>query len=161
MDAGKRRLRQNPPGGRSCPTQPEASVSVTAGPPCLTTVHRSPGTDKTVVVVRGEVDHGCEDALERSLTDALSCSAHGIEIDLSKVSFWACSSVKVLLAVRQLAGRQSKTVSLRAISPIVRRVLDLTGTLRFFTTDTAPASPPAPGQWPAVIYYVKRGQALE
>ncbi|MEU6331848.1 STAS domain-containing protein [Streptomyces sp. NPDC047049] len=97
--------------------------------------------EETVVVLRGEIDYGCEEALERALTHILGASDHGIGIDLSKVSFWACSSVKVLLAVRQLALRHGKTVSLRAASPAVRRVLELSGTLWLFTTSTAPPPP--------------------
>ncbi|WP_336053355.1 STAS domain-containing protein [Streptomyces sp. CA2R101] len=97
--------------------------------------------EETVVVLRGEIDYDCEEALERALTHILGASDRGIGIDLSKVSFWACSSVKVLLAVRQLALRHGKTVSLRAASPAVRRVLELSGTLRLFTTSTAPPPP--------------------
>ncbi|MER0477819.1 STAS domain-containing protein [Streptomyces sp. Edi2] len=112
-------------------------------------VSSAPDTAGTVVVLRGEIDYDCEAALERSLAHALSCSARGIDIDLSKVSFWACSSVKVLLVVRQLALRQDKTMSLRATSPRVRRVLELTDTLQLFTTRTSPASPPPPSPAPA------------
>ncbi|MFI0786264.1 STAS domain-containing protein [Streptomyces lydicus] len=96
-------------------------------------IHTDPHTEAIVVVLRGEVDYSCEETLLRCLTRALSSSAHGIEIDLGKVSFWACSSVKVLLAARQLAQRHGKTVSLRALSPVVRRVLELSDTLHLFT----------------------------
>ncbi|MFG2196763.1 STAS domain-containing protein [Streptomyces sp. NPDC048639] len=97
-----------------------------------------------MVVVRGEIDIACEAALQKSLAQTLSCSAQGIEIDLSNVSFWAFSSVRVLLALRQLALREGKSVSLRAISPIVRRVLELSDTLCLFTTRAAPAPPTPP-----------------
>ncbi|MFG2192940.1 STAS domain-containing protein [Streptomyces sp. NPDC048639] len=124
--------------------QLEKPVGRAVSSPCLTRIYTAPDTGLTVVVVRGEIDYASEDALQKSLTHALSCSARGIEIDLSKVSFWAFSSVKVLLALRQLALRHGKTVSLGAISPIVRRVLDLTDTLCLFTTSTAPATPTPP-----------------
>ncbi|MEE4418036.1 MULTISPECIES: STAS domain-containing protein [Streptomyces] len=101
-------------------------------------IYSDPQTEETVVALRGEIDYGCEETLETSLNSALSCSDRGIAIDLSKVSFWACSSVKILLAVRQLALRHGKTVSLRAPSPIVHRVLELSGTLRLFATSTDP-----------------------
>ncbi len=117
-------------------TQPEKSVGDPADAPCLVRIYSDPHTDETVVALRGEIDHGCEETLETSLTSALSCADRGIAIDLSKVSFWACSSVNVLLAVRQLALQHGKTVSLLATSPIAHRVLELTDTLRLFTTGT-------------------------
>lgn len=124
------------------PAQPDRPDSGPVSQPCLLRVYSAPDTEETVVVLRGEIDYGCEDTLERSLTHTLSCSARGIEIDLDKVSFWACSSVKILLAVRQLALRQGKTVSLRATSPRVHRVLELTDTLPLFTTSITPTSTP-------------------
>ncbi|MEW2437186.1 STAS domain-containing protein [Streptomyces caniferus] len=105
--------------------------------PTLVSIHSAPHTEEIVVVLRGEIDYACEEMLLRCLTSALSASARGIVIDLSKVSFWACSSVKLLLATRQLAQRHGKTVSLRTLSPVVRRVLELSGTLHLFTTDPA------------------------
>ncbi len=117
-------------------TQPEKSGSDPASSPCLVRIYSDPETDETVVALRGEIDYGCEETLETSLTSALNSSDHGIAIDLSKVSFWACSSVKVLLAVRQLALRHGKTVSLLATSPIAHRVLELTDALQLFTTRT-------------------------
>ncbi|MEU5469299.1 STAS domain-containing protein [Streptomyces lydicus] len=114
-------------------------------------IHSDPRTEGIVVVVlRGEIDYGCEEMLLRSLTSALNSSARGIAIDLSKVSFWACSSVAVLLATRELAQRHGKTMSLRALSPIVRRVLELSESLHLFTTEAAPDSP-HPGRRPATV----------
>ncbi|MFI0217550.1 STAS domain-containing protein [Streptomyces lydicus] len=114
-------------------------------------IHSDPRTEEIVVVVlRGEIDYACEEMLLRCLTSALNSSARGIAIDLSKVSFWACSSVKVLLATRELAQRHGKTMSLRALSPIVRRVLELSESLHLFTTEPAPATP-HPGRRPATV----------
>ncbi|MFF8315224.1 STAS domain-containing protein [Streptomyces lydicus] len=123
--------------------QPEETAGWAEGPPCLMSMHSDPHTEEIVVVVlRGEIDYACEETLLRCLTSALSSSARGIEIDLGKVSFWACSSVKVLLATRQLAQRQGKTMALRALSPIVRRVLELSDALHLFTTKAAPIGVP-------------------
>ncbi|MFH8629070.1 STAS domain-containing protein [Streptomyces lydicus] len=123
-------------------------------------IHSDPCTEGIVVVVlRGEIDYGCEEMLLRSLTSTLNSSARGIVIDLSKVSFWACSSVKVLLATRELAQRHGKTMSLRALSPIVRRVLELSGSLHLFTTEAAPASPPALAPGARASAYSSAGSA--
>lgn len=132
--------------GAQLSMQPEKTASWMVSPPCLMKVHSDPDTEETVVALRGEIDYACEERLHAVLTRALNSSARGIAIDLSKVTFWACSSVKVLLATRQLAQRQGQTMSLRAMSPIVRRALELTDTLHLFITKAAPASsPPAAG----------------
>ncbi|ARH89386.1 hypothetical protein STRMOE7_02655 [Streptomyces sp. MOE7] len=131
--------------------QPEEMAGRVVGPPCLVKIHSDPRTEEIVVVdLRGEIDYGCEEMLLRCLTSALNSSARGIAIDFSKVSFWACSSVKVLLATRLLAQRDGKTMSLRALSPMVRRVLELSESLHLFTTEAAPASP-HPGRRSATV----------
>lgn len=151
MDARKRVVATRRVLGAQSAVQPEETAGWVVGPPCLMRIHSDPRTEGIVVVVlRGEIDYGCEEMLLRSLTSALNSSARGIAIDLSKVSFWACSSVKVLLATRELAQRHGKTMSLRALSPIVRRVLELSESLHLFTTEAAPASP-HPGRRPATV----------
>lgn len=119
-------------------TQPDTPVSGRVSPPCLMRIFSAPDTHETVVVMRGEIDYDCEEACQSSLTHALSGSARGIAIDLSKVTFFACSSVKILLAVRRLALQQGKTISLRATSPAAHRVLELSGILHHFATTPAP-----------------------
>ncbi|MEU6476497.1 STAS domain-containing protein [Streptomyces sp. NPDC047017] len=97
---------------------------------------RRPHGDRTLVVVRGEVDHESREVLHRCLLSALGDSAGGIVLDLAEVSFWDCSSLNVLLTVRRLALCAGKTVTVRAAGPCVRRVLELTGTLPLFTPGT-------------------------
>ncbi|MET7795562.1 STAS domain-containing protein [Streptomyces decoyicus] len=116
--------------------RPTKTDSWVVGPPSLVRFHSDPHTEEIVVVLRGEIDYACEEMLLRCLTGALSTSARGIVIDLSRVSFWACSSVKILLSTRQLAQGHGKTMSLRALSPMMRRVLELSGTLHLFTETT-------------------------
>lgn len=139
MGARKRVVATGLASGAQPSGQPTATVGWVASQPSLVRIHREPHTEELVVVLRGEIDYACEEMLLGCLTSALSASDRGIVIDLGKVSFWACSSVKVLLAVRQLAQRHGKTVSLRALSPIVRRVLELSGTLHLFTPETTRA----------------------
>ncbi|WP_265568460.1 STAS domain-containing protein [Streptomyces hygroscopicus] len=104
--------------------------------PYLLTVNNHPRSGRTVVVLRGAIDHDSEDVLRRSLVGALNSSVHGIDLDLKEVSFWDCASLNVLLAVRRLALQKGKSVTIRAAGPAVERVLELTDTLPLFTART-------------------------
>ncbi|WP_374992799.1 STAS domain-containing protein [Streptomyces lydicus] len=151
VDARKRVVATRRILGAQPSAQPEETAGRVVGPPCLVKIHSDPRTEEIVVVdLRGEIDYGCEEMLLRCLTSALNSSARGIAIDFSKVSFWACSSVKVLLATRRLAQRDGKTMSLRALSPMVRRVLELSESLHLFTTEAAPGTP-HPDRRPATV----------
>ncbi|MFF3469090.1 STAS domain-containing protein [Streptomyces sp. NPDC001984] len=88
--------------------------------------------DRTTVTVRGELDIDVDWELDHALRAAVTRSVWGIELDLSGVTFCDCSGLNTLLAVRLQARRQSKTVTIRAASPAVHRVLTLTGTWPFF-----------------------------
>ncbi|WP_234376791.1 STAS domain-containing protein [Streptomyces sp. TP-A0356] len=112
-----------------CKGHPLAAASL----PYLMTISSHRVRDRMVVVLRGAFDHVAGEELERSLINALESSVQGIDLDLKEVSFWDCATLNVLLAVRQLALRHGKTVTLRATSPIVERVLELTDTLPLFT----------------------------
>ncbi|MEU6322589.1 STAS domain-containing protein [Streptomyces sp. NPDC047009] len=97
------------------------------------TLTTRPEGDRMVVVLRGAIDWEDEEALRRALLDALGRSVRGIDLDVKGVSFWDCSGLNVLLAVRRVALLDGKTVVLRATSPVVDRVLELTDTLALFT----------------------------
>jgi anti-anti-sigma factor len=101
--------------------------------PYVMTLTTRPEGDRVVVVLRGAIDWEDEEALRRALLDALGRTVRGIDLDLKEVSFWDCSGLNVLLAVRRVALLDGKTVVLRATSPVVDRVLELTDTLALFT----------------------------
>src|SRR5262245_48684148 len=101
--------------------------------PYVMTLTTRPEGDGVILVLRGAIDREDEEALRRALLDALGRSVRGIDLDLREVSFWDCSGLNVLLAVRRVALRDGKTVVLRATSPVVDRVLELTDTLALFT----------------------------
>ncbi|KUJ37994.1 STAS domain-containing protein [Streptomyces sp. NPDC093228] len=98
----------------------------------LITVNSRRSGDRMVVVLRGAIDYESEDVLRRSLVGALGRSLRGIDLDLREVTFWDCSSLNVLLAVRRTALQEGKTVTIRAASPVVERVCELTETLPLF-----------------------------
>jgi anti-anti-sigma factor len=83
------------------------------------------------VTVVGELDMARCGPLE----DALLATAgeHRVEFDLSGLKFMDSSGVRCLLNVRAAVEASGGTVALREMSPVVERVLDVTGTLPLFT----------------------------
>ncbi|MFI5675430.1 ANTAR domain-containing protein [Streptomyces cellulosae] len=89
--------------------------------------------DRVLVTVSGELDLQTEEVVRRALRSALAESVRGIDLDLSGVGFCDCSTLNVLLSVRQQALKEAKTVLLRATGRVIERVLDLTDTRSLFT----------------------------
>ncbi|MET8009083.1 STAS domain-containing protein [Streptomyces sp. NPDC005271] len=87
---------------------------------------------RVVVVVRGELDYDAIAPLTYTLRNALHRSVRGVDVDLRAVRFWDCSALNVLLRLRQEALADGRTVAIRSPSPIVKRVLALTGTSPLF-----------------------------
>jgi anti-anti-sigma factor len=112
-----------------------------------------------LVTCRGEFDMGAEE-LQPELYAALDRSATGVDLDLGEVRFCDCGGLNVLLSLRREALDQGKTVTVRAYSPTVGRLLDLTGARELFVTEHSgrpggsdtPAVEPAPvpvaEEWP-------------
>jgi anti-anti-sigma factor len=98
-------------------------------------IESSPGGDRVVVAVRGELDLDVGQLLQRALREALARSARGLDLDLSGVAFCDCSALNILMGLRQRALADGKTVVVRATSPASERLFDLTGTLSLFTAD--------------------------
>lgn len=98
------------------------------GPP----VPRAPGTGRRVMIVRGDLDLDAAQRLRPDLCVALNHAAEGIDLDLRDVDFCDCSGLNVLLGLRRQAVKAGKTVTIRACSPTVERVLELTGTRGLF-----------------------------
>lgn len=89
--------------------------------------------DRLVVTVSGELDLESDEVLQQTLNDALAHADGGLELDLADVDFCDCSALNVLLQVHHRARADAKHLVLRATSPAVRRLLELTGTLDLFT----------------------------
>lgn len=119
--------------GMQVSPQGEGQAAPSPKLPYVMTLSTHPAGDRMVVVLRGAIDWEDEEALRLALLGALGRSVRGIDLDLEEVSFWDCSGLNVLLAVRRVALRDGKTVALRATSPVVDRVLELTDTLPLFT----------------------------
>ncbi|MGW7384424.1 ANTAR domain-containing protein [Streptomyces sp. NPDC054794] len=112
-------------------------------------IKAGPGGDRVVVTMRGGLCLDDSQMLRRSLHDALSRSARGVDLDLSELEFGDCSTLNVLLAVRRQALAEGKTITVTAASPGAERLLTLTDTYALFSsgaegTDASVAMPVPP-----------------
>ncbi|MFH8484986.1 STAS domain-containing protein [Streptomyces longisporoflavus] len=89
--------------------------------------------ERLVVTVSGELDLDSAPLLRQTLHDALEHAPAGIDLDLGGVDFCDCSVLNVLLHARHRAHRAAQKLVLRAGSPAVERLLELTGTRPLFT----------------------------
>ncbi|MFI8228298.1 ANTAR domain-containing protein [Streptomyces sp. NPDC085900] len=106
------------------------------GTPCLATIESVADGDRMLVTVHGELDLGGT-GLRTALGDVLDRSATGLDLDLTALGFCDCGGLNILLDLRRQALAQGKTVGVRACSPAVTRLFELTGTRELF----APSGP--------------------
>ncbi|MFH0519981.1 ANTAR domain-containing protein [Streptomyces sp. M41] len=106
------------------------AASVSASRPLVATLRLD--ADRVVVSVCGELDLDNSERLRGTLRDALSRSVRGVDLDLAEVSFCDCSALNILLGLRRRALKQAKTVTIRTASPVVDRLLALSGTRNLF-----------------------------
>jgi anti-anti-sigma factor len=95
--------------------------------------HTGSHTDATV---SGEIDHTSADLFERALVDHLLRGSDSLDLGLGRVAFFDCAGLNALLRARSIAEHTGATLTLTALSPAVRRVLDLTGSHGLFTCAT-------------------------
>ncbi|MFF8428835.1 STAS domain-containing protein [Streptomyces sp. NPDC016566] len=93
----------------------------------------SPRGGRVRVTIRGEIDISVQTALEAALQDAVERSTHGVDLDLSGTAFCDCSGLSCFLTARHRALAAGKTVTIHAASPLVQRLLGVTGTWPLFT----------------------------
>ncbi|MFK0232635.1 STAS domain-containing protein [Streptomyces vinaceus] len=105
------------------------------------------GTGGALVVLAGEVDQDCSSELWDVLASALSAYPRGLVVDLAEVTFCDCACLNVLLRARLEAGvdpgRRAARFRVVNISPRVARLLELTGTGRYFRNGSGPGAHPA------------------
>ncbi|MFJ4616814.1 STAS domain-containing protein [Streptomyces sp. NPDC088812] len=88
---------------------------------------RSEG-ERAVVTVRGELDLASAGRLAHALRAALAAAADGVDLDLGEVEFCDCAALNVLIGLRGQGLEQGKAVGIRSAGPVVRRLLEVTGT---------------------------------
>ncbi|MFF3886117.1 STAS domain-containing protein [Streptomyces sp. NPDC001914] len=98
------------------------------------TVPPAPGPSgiPTLVAVQGELDFVWGPKVRDRLGEALSASVGGLELDLAGLTFCDCSGLNVLLEIRHRAESQGKTVTIRAVSAAMARLLELVGVQDLF-----------------------------
>ena len=99
-------------------------------------------SDDGCIVVRGEIDMAGGPMLEAAIFEreasvsepvaGTSEPGAAVTLDLSGVSFIDSCGLRALLGAARWAGTQNRWVSLRAASPEVARLLQLTGTEAMF-----------------------------
>jgi len=103
-------------------------------------VHSTP--TETWVAPSGEIDLLVADELVQVLMDALSGSGGRVVVDLSDVTLLDSSGIRALLSAHKTASDDQRTLVVENCTPIVRRVLDITGVLDLLrsTEDRTPTT---------------------
>jgi anti-sigma B factor antagonist len=89
---------------------------------------------RTVVVVGGEIDTATSSELERRLMGALDGADGDLALDLSEVGFLDSSGLRTLLVAQQAVAATGHRVVLVGSTPMVDRLLEVTGLRDLFPT---------------------------
>ena len=81
--------------------------------------------DPTTVRLTGDLDLACAPLLKRLLTP-MARAGRDVVLDLGGVTFLDCSGVTALLRAHRLVQARGGSLTLRHVSPRVRRVIELT-----------------------------------
>jgi anti-anti-sigma factor len=94
-----------------------------------------PDRDRVIVRVGGELDLSVASDVGARVDELLGVGFTRIVVDLREVSFLDSAGVHMLVAAQRSAERHDAGLSLVAVPPSVRRVLDLTATASRLTID--------------------------
>ncbi|WP_052713491.1 STAS domain-containing protein [Streptomyces katrae] len=106
--------------------------------PSVVAVVVEPGPQRVLARLRGEIDTEDSDGLRGRLTEALDSSRHGLDVDLSAVTFCDSSGLHILLDLNRRALTAGKTLVLTAASRPVARLLRLSGAEQVLTVRDRP-----------------------
>ena len=127
-----------------CPHVPTASGALGPDEPIMW-LSCVAGADVTRIAVTGEVDLSNAHLITELVTTAVAASAPLVVIDLSEVSFFGAYGTSALVLAQRTLARHGRRLVLHRPSPVVRRVLGVTGTLTAFEVVDRPALPAADG----------------
>ncbi|WP_371614361.1 STAS domain-containing protein [Streptomyces sp. NBC_00454] len=116
-------------GASSTPADPGTTVSE----PSAVSVVFEPNPLRVLARVSGEIDMEYASALREDLAPALTSSRHGLDLDLSGVTFCDSSGLHLLLDLDRMASDTGKNLVLTALSHCIARLLEITGTRSVFT----------------------------
>jgi len=103
----------------------------------------SDATDPPVMTVRGEVDLASAPKLAAAMSELMDRGHTHVAVDLGPVEFIDSSGLGVLVGALRRLREQGGDLVLRAASPAVVRILELTGLDGLLPLANA-ASPPGP-----------------
>lgn len=113
--------------------------------PELLNVYRHDRNNRALITLSGEIDMGTAPAVRESLQRCLRDGIRRIDVDLSAVPFCDCSGLNAFLTALDSALAVGAVLSLHFPSPMVARLLALTGTDLFLLalpTDELPVLRP-------------------
>jgi anti-sigma B factor antagonist len=87
------------------------------------------------VYLAGEIDISVSDHVYEGLSDALEQTLGTVEVNHQGLRILDCTGISALLRARDDARRRGRLLFVSHPQGIVRRVLDLTGTLTVLTAD--------------------------
>jgi len=96
-------------------------------PPLLYVDRRQEGV-RTVIILAGAMDRDSVPAFTTAMAEVLRTGATAVHVDLSAVAFCDCSGLTALLKAAQDSRTEGHTFQAHAPSPVVLRLLTLTGT---------------------------------
>jgi anti-sigma B factor antagonist len=114
------------------PPEPEPQRIDTLGvrPPAAFRIEHPPSRDSvSLIVLRGEVDLAAAASLRAHVQ---MVAGEGLVMDLADVTFIDSSALRELLFARDHLSRHGARLVLAAVPRGVRRLLEMTGTLRLF-----------------------------
>ena len=92
------------------------------------------GPAPVTVFVAGEIDLACADELTTLLCSTVDAYPQGMDLDLASVRFCDCRGLAAVLTARASARGRGRHFALGSYSPIVARLLELTGARSVLTT---------------------------
>jgi anti-anti-sigma factor len=110
------------------------------------------GLDGTrVVELPAEIDHDSADQVHAALTGALTSGVTVLVADMTATTYCTLEGVRALLRAHRAAQAAGAHLRLAAVTPAVRRILEITGTSKMLSMDPGPdaardgQAAPAPG----------------
>jgi anti-anti-sigma factor len=97
-----------------------------------------PDGDEVVVVVRGEVDLASAPSFSTVVHEAMRAQPR-LVLDLSETTFLDSTGIAVLVSAHHALGRDRSAIVVRDASPVVRKVLRISGLDTLLVMDAASA----------------------
>jgi anti-anti-sigma factor len=88
---------------------------------------------RVAYVLKGELDMAGGESLVRRVTELAASTTGRIDIDMEQVAFIDSSGVRALLRLHEAAVTSGRPMSVRNLTPDVRRLLDLIGVTELLT----------------------------